>query len=65
MATKTHSDRAMEAALKTLSGTTPRNAAVLLFIAAAHHMAKVVDDNSSAAELAYMLADEMATGVRK
>ena len=65
MTTKTHSARAMEAALKAFDGTSARNAAVLLFFASARHMAAVLKDNPTAAELAYMIADEIVTGVPK
>lgn len=62
MTTKTHSARAMEAALKAFDGTSARNAAVLLFFASARHMAAVLDDPKAAGELAYIAADELTVG---
>lgn len=63
MRTQTHSDRAIEAAVKALGPTNPRTAALLLFLAAARHMGAILDEPETAAEFAYMAADELATGV--
>ena len=43
----------------------PRTAAVALFFAVARHLAVVLDDRQTASELAYIIADELATGERK
>lgn len=59
MKTRTHSERAMEAALTAFGSSNERAAAVCVFIAAARHLGEVVGPKS-AAELAYMMADEQA-----
>jgi phytoene/squalene synthetase len=55
MKTRTHSDRAIAAAIETMGSPHPQTAAVTLFFAMARHMARVVDDPN-------MVADELATG---
>jgi len=60
---KTHSDRAIEAALAAFGGH-PNTALLTLFFATARRMGEVID-RESAAEFAYMAADDLATGGRK
>jgi hypothetical protein len=52
MKTKTHSQRAMEAALTAFGTCDERAAAVCIFIAAARHLADTIGDPRSAGELA-------------
>lgn len=60
MATQTHSERAMAAALQAMGNTSPGTSAVLLFLAAAKYLGEVADPEM-AAEIAYKAADELAT----
>lgn len=59
MRTQTHSERALDAAVEALGPTNPRTAAILIFFAAARHMGYVLGSPETAAELAYMMADEL------
>lgn len=59
----TKGERALERALKEIGGI-ERTAVILLFFAAARRMGKTFDA-ATAGELAYMMADELTTGVRK
>lgn len=61
MSTITHGDRAMQAAVEAFGMKNERAAAVYIFIAAARHLGRVVNDPKTAGELAYMMADELAT----
>jgi hypothetical protein len=61
MRTLTHSERAMQAAIEAFGMDNDRAAAVYIFIAAARHLGRIVE-SETAAGLAYMMADELATG---
>jgi hypothetical protein len=56
-------ERALEVAIKAF-GSTERNAAVVLFFAAARRLARTVEPET-AAELAYMAADDMVKGPKE
>jgi hypothetical protein len=58
---RTHGDIALEAALASMEGANPRSAAIVLFFAAARHLGNTFDA-PTAGSLAYMMADELATG---
>lgn len=53
----------MEAAIQAFGSSNERAAAVCVFIAAARHLGEVLrEEPETAGELAYMMADELATG---
>lgn len=62
--TSTHGKRAVEAALAALDPCHHRTAVIVLFFAAARELGATFDAET-AAELAYMMADELATGVQQ
>ena len=56
------SEAAIEEAIEAIGPCNPRTAAVLMFIASARHLAEVLSENPrQASELAYIMADELAT----
>jgi hypothetical protein len=65
MSARTHTDRAIAAAITALGSPHPTTAAVALFIAAARHMNAVVDDKRVIAELAYQIADDIVEASNK
>lgn len=61
---RTHSDRAIEAALAAMNCRHPTTAAITLFIAAARHLDASIEDKRRIAELAYAVADDIAVGLK-
>lgn len=62
-ATTPKSRAALKAALEAIGPCHERTAALLLFFAVARHLGEVYD-RETAGELAYMAADDLATGKR-
>jgi hypothetical protein len=60
----THGERAIAAAMEALHPCHERTAAIVLFFAAARLVGQTFDAET-AGSIAYMMADELATGKRK
>lgn len=65
MSTRTHTDRAIKAAIKAMGSPHPTTAAIAIFVAAARHMNEVCDNKEVIAELAYQVADDIVAAANQ